>query len=1044
MVAASAVWPLRLSGAQAIPTSAYQAMHWRLIGPFRGGRVLAVAGIPGDPATFYFGAVDGGVWRTRNAGVTWEPLFDAQPIASIGALAVAPSNPRIIYAGTGEASIRSDITFGAGVYRSSDGGTTWEHRGLDDTRHIGRVLVDPRNADIVWVAALGHAYGPNDERGVFRSADGGRTWSRVLYKSQDVGAIDLAMDPTNPNVVFAAMYQARRPAWSQYPPDEGPGSGLYVTRDGGKSWKQVSGGGFPSVAVGRIGLATARGPKGTIVYALVGAARGGGLFRSDDGGGTWRLTSTDFRITEREWYFDCITVDPSKPDVVYVPNVSLMRSTDGGRTFTPIKGAPGGDDYHTLWVDPKQTQRMILGSDQGASVSLDGGGTWSSWYNQPTAQFYHVVTDHRFPYHVYGGQQDAGTVETSSRSNDGSITFREWHPVGAGEAGEIAPDPVDTNIVYGGDTYGTLFRFDRRTGQAQIISPLPLPVFGSPMPQRPLRFTWTSPLVFDPFDPHTLYFGSQFVLRTRDGGLHWEKASPDLSGAASGGGHENARPTLGTATEAGWGVVYTIAPSPLRSGMIWAGTDNGFVHLTTDGGAHWQNVTPAGLEPWSKVATIEASPFDTGSAYAAVDRHRLDDFSPRIYRTRDYGRTWTRIDRGIPPAAYAQVVRADPQRRGLLYAGTELGAFVSFDDGESWQPLQLNLPIASIRDLAINGSDLVAATHGRSFWILDDLSPLRQASDQSARAAAYLYRPASAVRVRRSTSNDTPLSPEEPQGENPPAGAVIDYALGATSSEAVVIEILTGDGTLIRRFSSADTVEGRPPVVRFTSDWLPRRAAPTARVGHNRFVWDLRYPPPPTATLDHSIAAIAGHGTVAIPEGPMVTPGAYQVRLVAGGQTLTQPLTVVPDPRVTVAPEAFDAQLAFGKEIWSAMAEENALHVAAADLSQRLRTIDSSRLGPPDRSSLAGLARRADSLAALTSGADLGALETAVQSADREPTQQVRDAFALLHARLATEQKEWTALPQDLASLNQGLEKAGLPPVQARVPVPARLEPSSP
>src|SRR3989442_820936 len=559
--------------AQTIPPNAYGALRWRLIGPHRGGRVLAVAGVPGDPATFYFGAVGGGVWRTRNAGVTWEPLFDDEPIASIGALALAPSDPNVIYVGTGEASIRSDITYGAGVYKSSDGGAHWRAVGLADTRHIGKVLVDPRNPDVVLVAALGHAYGPNSERGVFRSTDGGRTWTKVLYKDPDTGAIDLAADPSDPQVVYAALWQARRTPWEQYQPEEGPGSGLYRSNDGGATWTALTGHGLPLGPFGRIGLAVGRGSQGSRVYALIGARQGPGLYRSDDGGATWQLAGGDPRITSRNWYFCRVSVDPQNPDVVYVPNVSLLKSADGGRTFTVLKGQPGGDDYHELWIDPRTSAHMIVGSDQGAVVSLDGGRTWSSWYNQPTAQFYHVATDNAVPYRVYGAQQDAGTASIASRSDYGLITFRDWTRATAGPGG-------------------------------------------------------------------------------------------------GGGARDTAPVSVANAAGRGYGVIYTIASSPRQAGRIWVGSDDGLIHVTTDGGQHWRNVTPEGLPTWSMISLIDASPFDTAIAYAAVDRHRLDDFAPYIYRTRDGGRHWARIDQGIAPQAYVQAGRAEPAPPGLLYAGT--------------------------------------------------------------------------------------------------------------------------------------------------------------------------------------------------------------------------------------------------------------------------------------------------------------------------------------------------------------------------------------
>jgi len=1000
-----------------------------------------VAGIPGDATTFYFGAVDGGVWRTTNAGLTWEPLFDREPVASVGALAIAPSNPKVVYVGTGEASIRSDITFGAGVYKSTDGGARWRFVGLEDTRHIGRILIDPKNPDVVLVAALGHAYGPNPERGVFRSTDGGRTWTQVLYKNPDTGAIDLASDPNDAHVVYAALWQARRPAWSQYPPDEGPGSGLYRSSDGGATWTELTGHGLPAGPLGRIGLAVARGKHGARVYALVGADKGAGLYRSDDAGDSWRLAGSDPRITGRNWYFCRISVDPQDPDVVYVPNVALLRSTDGGKTFTALKGAPGGDDYHELWIDPHAPARMIVGSDQGATISLDGGATWSSWYNQPTAQFYHVVTDDQFPYRVYGAQQDAGTAGITSRSDYGEITFRDWAPIGAGESGYIAPDPLNPDIIYGGDTYGGVVRFDRTTGQAQDISPWPVSTFGQPMPRRKYRFTWTSPLVFDRLDRHTLYHGAQVLFRTRDGGLHWDAISPDLTGANPEARAETGAVTIANAAARGYGVIYTIAPSPLSAGLIWVGTDDGLIHVTTDGGGHWQNVTPEGLAPWSKVTLIEASPFDTGTAYAAVDRHRLDDFAPYIYRTRDSGRHWVRIDGGIAPHAYVHVVRTDPARAGLLYAGTETGVYVSFNDGEHWQSLQLNLPPVSVRDLAVHDNDLVAGTHGRSFWVLDDLTPLQQLGDEASRSRAHLFRPERAIRLRHSENRDTPLPPEEPHGANPPAGAVLDYYLASAPAGPVTLEILDRDGRSLRRFSSDERAEPPKEPPQFTSAWLPRTEPPTRHAGLNRFVWDLRYPRPPVDRYGYSIAAVAGQGTVEEPQGPLVLPGEYRVRLTVGSESDTQPLRVELDPRVHVPAGALADQLRLALEIWNALADEHALRGAVRKLGDDLRTLERRSLDDATRGAIVSLERGADSLGRALSGGDLADLETVVGSADREPTQQSRDVFDELRGRLGQTRRRWEQIQtQELAGVNDLLRRSGLPPVRPGTESPEHIE----
>ncbi len=644
-----------------IPEAAYAALQWRLVGPSRGGRALAIEGIPGDPGTFYFGAVGGGVWRTRDAGTTWQPLTDDQPFASVGALAIAPSDPNTIYVGSGEADMRSDITYGQGVWKSTDAGTHWQQVGLAETRQIGRILVDPHDADLVFVAALGHAYGGNTERGVFRSTDGGRSWTKVLYRDEHTGAIDLAFDPADPHVIYAALWQAQRPPWSQYPPVEGPGSGIFKSTDEGVTWTEIVGHGLPVGPLGRVGLSVAHGPDGSAtVYALCSEAhQAAGLYRSDNGGATWRLAGTDPRLG-RGWYFGEVAVDPANANMLYIPNQSILASTDGGHTFTAIRGAPGGDDYHAVWIDPTNPRRLAFASDQGVGVSLNAGETWSSWYNQPTGQFYHVMTDNRWPYWIWGSQQDAGALAIASHSDFGEVTFRDWIPAGAGESGYVAPDPLDSMIVYEGGPFGQLVRYDRTTAQVHDIRPWPFGNFYQSMPERRYRFTWTSPLVFDPVDKHTLFYGAQVLLRTTNGGLHWEEASPDLTGAAA-SAHVNAGPpTIADATAKGWAVIYTIAPSPVREGTIWVGTDNGKIRLTTDRGRHWREVTPAGLAPWSKISLIEASRFDGGTAYAAIDRHRLDDISPYIYRTYDYGRHWTRADQGIPPGAYVRAVRADP------------------------------------------------------------------------------------------------------------------------------------------------------------------------------------------------------------------------------------------------------------------------------------------------------------------------------------------------------------------------------------------------
>src|SRR6202049_2579653 len=745
------------SGLPPYPAPLGAALRWRLIGPFRGGRVLAVTGVPGRPETFYFGSVGGGVWRSGDAGRVWTPVFDGPPSGSIGALAVAPSDPDVVWVGTGEADMRSDISWGDGMNRSADGGRPFQPAGLRDSRQIGRILIDPQRPEVVLVAALGHGFGPNSERGVFRTADGGKSWQRVLYRDEATGAIDLAADPGDSRTVYAALWNVRRPPWSAYAPLGGPGGGLFRSSDGGLTWQELRGHGLPPGPMGRIGLAGAGGaarrdlargdaaPRPRRVSALIDDPHQPGLYRSDDAGQTWLRVGTDRRITSRPWYFGGLTADPRDPDTVYVANVSLYRSSDGGRTFQAIKGAPGGDDYHSLWIDPSDPRRMILGSDQGAAVSVDGAATWSSWFNQPTAQIYHVATDDRFPYTIYGAQQDSGTAAVISRSDAGQITFRDWFSTGTGESGYILPDPTDPDAVYGGNPGGQLFRYSRRTSQVQDVSPTVGPPGGETGTGVVYRYPWTPALAISPLPPHAIYQGSQFVHRSTDRGMSWTVISPDLTvgnqrpapaargreapAARTARADRTARPDRAAPADradGGKAAVYSIAPSPVRDGEIWAGTDNGLIRLTLDDGKTWQDVTPPGLPEWSMVSLVEASRHDAGTAYVAIDRHQVDDLHPYALRTRDYGKSWVPIAAGIAATAYVHAVREDPRRRGLLYAGTESGVYVSFDDGDHWQTLQLNMPAVSVRDLAVHGDDLIAATHGRSFWGLDGLAPLRQ------------------------------------------------------------------------------------------------------------------------------------------------------------------------------------------------------------------------------------------------------------------------------------------------------------------------------
>jgi photosystem II stability/assembly factor-like uncharacterized protein len=865
--------------------SLYAGLRWRNIGPFRGGRVNAVSGVAGQPDTYYFGSVGGGVWKSTNSGRTWTPIFDSQSVASIGGIGVAPSNPNVLYVGTGEADLRDSISFGNGVYKSSDAGKTWKHLGLDKTRQISRIMVDPKNPDVVFVAVLGHVYGPHPDRGVYRSRDGGVTWQKVLFKNDDLGAIDLAFDPTNSQIIYASLWNVRRPPWFIYAPANGPGSGIFKSSDGGTTWQALTDG-LPTVGVGRIGLAVSPTNRNR-VYAIVDAKDNGGLFSSSDAGATWARVSTDARIWGRGWYFNKVTADPNDADTVYVQNTSIYKSTNGGKTWTPIKGAPGGDDYHQLWIHPDDPKRMIAASDQGAIVTEDGAATWSSWYNQSTAQLYHVAADNRFPYWVTGAQQDSGAVGVPTRSNHSEISNHDWTGVCAGgEAGYTAPDPLHPEILFG----GTVERCNVLTGETRNVSP--------EQGSGPFRHAWTQPLVFSQANPRALYYANQFLYKTINGGDSWTQISQDLTREDPG-----VPPNLNDAAVANApadkrrGVIYTIAPSPLRAPMIWIGTDDGFFHLTNDDGKTWANVTPQEVTSWSKVVMMEASHFDVNEAYAALERHQLEDYEPYIYRTRDAGKSWQKITMGLPSGVYVQTVKEDPHRRGLLFAGTELGAYVSFDDGDHWQSLQLNLPPASVRDLVIHDDDVIVATHGRGFWVLDNITALRQIDDQMKASSVFLFKPAVAISVIQGSDNGTPQPRDEALAENPPFGAVIDYYLQTTAAGPVVLEILDPAGESIRRYSSADPIPPvNPDTLNIPAFWRPTPQPLSSAAGMNRWVWDLRPTPPPPRVGGPGAGAGGGAGG-GFGSRPTVLPGNYTVKLTVGGQSYTQPLVVQMDPR---------------------------------------------------------------------------------------------------------------------------------------------------
>ena len=1030
-----ALFSVTPSAAQEINPSLYSGMRWRMIGPFRSGRAVAVTGVPGHPDVFYFGAVGGGVWKTTDTGRVWEPIFDAEKIASVGAIAVAPSDTNVVYVGSGEPDMRSDITYGDGMYKSTDAGKTWTHMGLEDTRQIGAILVDPGDANRVFVAALGHAYGPNAERGVFRTTDGGATWKKILFKDENTGAIDLALDPQNSNTIYAALWQTRRPPWNVYPPSYGPGSGLYKSTDGGDTWAQLTG--LPAEGLGRIGVAVAPMDSNR-VYALVDA-KNGGVYRSDDAGKTWRLDDSESRIWGRGWYFGGITVDPKDEDIVYVMNTSTYRSTDGGASFTAIKGAPGGDDYHTLWIEPSDPNRMILGCDQGVIISVDDAKTWSSWYNEPIGQFYHVETDNRFPYWVYGAQQDSGAAGTTSRSRHRGITARDWMPITVGgENGYIAADPLHPGILFG----GTVSRYNIFTGEDQDVTP-------SLAHQGDYRHTWTQPLVFSPADPHALYFGTQVLFKTTDGGQSWQIISPDLS-RENPGTPANLDPTTADDIDGNGrhGLIYTISPSPLNKDLIWIGTDDGNIQVTSDGGQNWQNVTPPALTAWSKVTFIEASHYDANEAFAAVDRHRLDDLKPYIYETHDFGKSWQEITSGIPAGSYVNVIREDPARRGLLYAGTETGVFVSFNDGAEWQPLKLNMPTVPIRDIKVHDADLSVATHGRAFWILDDVTPLRQAAEVG-NSAAFLFKPETAWRVRPGSDEGTPLPGDVAAGENPPDGAILDYYLKSAPTGPVTLEIFDSNGKLVRRYSSTDHFPPvNPKALDIPASWVHPPEPLSATPGMHRFVWDLHYPSAGGGRGRGGMAAMFGFGG-----GPWVVPGNYTARLEVSGETAEQPLTVTMDPRVQVSQEDLQKQLDLAQQILAKTAQVNAASRQAENVEEQLKALGpraashqelaasieslgkqvEAVLGPQAGNPLAaneGPAVTDRTTLRYVAGA-LGQAERAVESGDAAPSADASTAFTQDDQIAQSAMGKWQGIVStELPALNEQLRRAHLEPVE--------------
>ncbi|HVP56371.1 MAG TPA: glycosyl hydrolase [Candidatus Eisenbacteria bacterium] len=1009
-------------------------MKWRQIGPFRGGRVLAVAGVPGDPDTYYFGAVAGGIFKSTNGGLSWTPTFDHQSISSIGAIAVAGADHNILYAGSGEACLRGNISYGDGVYKSTDAGHTWTNVGLNDSRHIGAVIIDPRNPEIVLVAALGHAWGPNTERGVFRTADGGKTWQKVLYKDENTGAIDVVFDPKNSSIVYAALWQVRRQPW--YFNSGGPGSGLYKSTDGGLSWKQLTGHGLPEGELGRIGVSVS-GADSNRVYAII-EAKEGGIYRSDDAGNSWTRVNDDERYRQRAWYFSHIFADPKSADTVYVLNTGAFRSTDGGKTFRLLP-APHGD-HHGLWIDPTNPQRLFNSNDGGVTISVDGGKTWTQQNNQPTAQFYHVAVDNHWPYRVYGAQQDNSTVAIASYSDDGVIARQDWYEVGGGESGYISPDPKDPEIVYAGSDSAIITRYDHRTNQLQDVSPYPLDTSGNGADIQKFRFQWTEPVMVSEYDSNVVYTASQYVMKSSDRGHSWNPISPDLtrndkSKQKPSGGNI----TLDITSVEYYDTVFALAESPLQKGMLWAGTDDGLIHLTRDDGKTWENVTPKDMPEWSMVSIIDAGHFDAGTAYAAIDRHKLDDFNPVIYKTHDFGKTWTRINQGIPAGSYVRAVREDPKVKGLLYAGTETGVYFSVDDGAHWQSLQLNLPTSPVHDLAVKDNDLVAATHGRSFWILDDVSPLRQASSSIAGADFHLYQPATATRLHFPDAVDR----KRPVGDNPPKGAIFYYYLKSkpAEKEEITLDIFDAQGKRVRHLSNLkESKHEQPPEwpdLEIASNLIP------AEAGMNRFAWNFRYDPP----IQIPGAFYVGDA----PRGPLVDPGVYQVRLTVKGQTQTASLEVVIDPRIKEQVSQADLQqlldLAFKTqqdidalhravnqirslranlqtlEKWTAQGTPNSEVIAAAKaLDEKMTPVEEQLIQVKMKSSEGNL-RYPNML-----NEQYASFNDLIQSFDQAPTAQQLQVFDDLHTRLTAQLAKWQEIEHaDVPALNQLMRQHGVP-----------------
>ena len=1016
--------------AGAIDEKLFNGMQWRQVGPFRGGRALAIEGVPGEPDTWYFGGVAGGVWKTIDGGQNWTPLFDKQDISSIGAIAVAPSDHNVVYVGTGEAAIRGNTTYGTGVYKSIDAGKSSKNVGLKDTHNIGAVIVDPRNENIALVAALGHAFGPNKERGVFRTADGGKTWTNVLSKDENTGGIDVVFDPHNPNIVFAALWQARRQPW--FFSSGGAGSGLYRSEDNGVTWKRLEGNGLPEGILGRIGIAVS-GADPNRIYAIM-EAKEGGLFRSDDAGQKWTRINEDGRFRQRAWYFSKVYADPKSADTVYLLNTGAFKSVDGGKTFNLLPARHG--DHHGLWIDPQNPNRIGNANDGGASISTDGGKTWTTQNNQPTAQFYHVAVDNAFPYHIYGAQQDNSNVCIASRTDFGVIGPQDWYPAGDGECGFVIPDPRDWHTIYS-NSEGYIVRYNKTKEDVQDISPYPMDNSGHGANDLTHRFQWVSPLLLSPHNPDVIYTAAECVFKSSDHGQSWAKISEDLTRNDKAKQQPSGGPLTNDITSVEYyDTIFALTESPVSKGTLWAGTDDGLIHVSTDDGANWSNVSPK-MPEWSTVDLIEASPSDGKTAYAAIDRHKLDDFKPYIFKTTDLGKTWTSIVNGIPDGANVHAVREDPKKKEMLYAGTELGVYVSFDSGARWQPLQLNLPPSPIHDLVVKDDDLVVATHGRSFWVLDNLTPLRQVNAQSAANTDFvLYQPQTALRLHYPEEFDR----RQPVGDNPPPGAMIDYYLKAAPKDEVTLDILDGQGKVVRHLSNKEKKEGEQPPE--WPDRVERVKTIPANEGMNRFAWDLRYNDP----IQTPGAFYAGNG----PKGPLALPGDYQVKLTVAGKSQTVPIKVAIDPRNKGSEPALQKQFALStqvadrisqlhqaiNEIRDVKAQVKTLHfrfnddeklkpalAAADDLDKKMSDVEKQLIQVNMKGSEGNLAfpsmlnERFDSFSHFIDAGDT-----------TEPTKSQLDVFQTLSKQLDDQLAKWSQIKsQDVTKVSDMIKQANLP-----------------